>query len=94
VLVLSACGTKQAPESLPGRPTPTASPSASPSPSPSPSPDTFGLDLLPDMPPPLRRDDAYAAVREGLSPVVKDFPELVYVPNGKAGTVTVFDAHL
>ncbi|WP_051839657.1 beta-propeller fold lactonase family protein [Streptomyces sp. NRRL F-5126] len=51
-----------------------------------------GQDLLPGMPPPLDPHDLYAADRPGrLSPVVKDFPSRVYVPNTKSDTVSVID---
>ncbi|MFE9613333.1 hypothetical protein [Streptomyces sp. NPDC006012] len=47
---------------------------------------------LPGMPPLLDPKDAYAADRPGrLSPVVKDFPSRVYVPNTNSNTVTVID---
>ncbi|MBV8983512.1 MAG: YncE family protein [Acidimicrobiia bacterium] len=47
---------------------------------------------LPGMPPPLNRDDIYAADRPGqLSAEVKDFRSLVYVPNSDSNTVDVID---
>jgi DNA-binding beta-propeller fold protein YncE len=47
---------------------------------------------LPGMPPVLEPDDIYSETRPGkLSPVVKDFPSLVYVPNSKSNTVDVID---
>ncbi|MEU6659696.1 hypothetical protein [Streptomyces sp. NPDC046821] len=47
---------------------------------------------LPGMPPVLDPKDIYAADRPGnLSPVVKDFPSRVYVPNTESDTVTVID---
>ncbi|MFF3765012.1 PQQ-binding-like beta-propeller repeat protein [Streptomyces sp. NPDC001922] len=47
---------------------------------------------LPGMPPVLDPRDVYAADRPGrLSPVVKDFPSRVYVPNTNSGTVSVID---
>ncbi|MFJ4717225.1 PQQ-binding-like beta-propeller repeat protein [Streptomyces sp. NPDC088785] len=47
---------------------------------------------LPGMPPVLDTEDVYAADRPGrLSPVVKDFPSRVYVPNTESDTVTVID---
>ncbi|WP_055493617.1 beta-propeller fold lactonase family protein [Streptomyces sp. TP-A0356] len=47
---------------------------------------------LPGMPPVLDRNDVYAADRPGqLSPVVKDFPSRVYVPNTISNTVSVID---
>jgi YVTN family beta-propeller protein len=47
---------------------------------------------LPGMPPVLDPKDIYAADRPGeLSPVVKDFPERVYVPNTVSNSVDVID---
>ncbi|MEU6200204.1 hypothetical protein [Streptomyces sp. NPDC047061] len=47
---------------------------------------------LPGMPPVLDPKDVYAADRPGnLSPVVKGFPSLVYVPNTNSDTVSVID---
>ena len=47
---------------------------------------------LPGMPPLLDPRDVYAADRPNrLSPVVKDFPSRVYVPNSNSGTVSVID---
>lgn len=44
------------------------------------------------MPPVLDTNDIYAANRPGaLSPVVRDFPARVYVPNSKSNSVTVID---
>jgi YVTN family beta-propeller protein len=49
-------------------------------------------DALPGMPPVLDPADVYAADRPNkLSPVVKDFPSRVYVPNTNSDTVTVID---
>src|SRR5262245_58124287 len=48
--------------------------------------------MLPGMPPILDPNDIYAADHAGmLSPVVKDFPSRVYVPNTESNTVTVID---
>jgi YVTN family beta-propeller protein len=48
--------------------------------------------VLPGMPPVLDPKDVYAADRPGrLSPVVKDFPSRVYVPNTISNTVSVID---
>src|SRR5260370_2133406 len=48
--------------------------------------------LLPGMPAPLDPNDIYAADRPGaLSPVVKNFPPRVYVPNTESNTVSVID---
>ncbi|TPQ16318.1 YncE family protein [Streptomyces sporangiiformans] len=50
------------------------------------------IDGLPGMPPVLDKTDVYAANRSGkLSPVVKDFPSRVYVPNTNSNTVSVID---
>ncbi|MFF7239524.1 hypothetical protein [Streptomyces collinus] len=50
------------------------------------------VDVLPGMPPVQDATDLYAADRPGrLSPVVKDFPSRVYVPNTNSNTVTVID---
>ncbi|MDT7843464.1 YncE family protein [Streptomyces justiciae] len=47
---------------------------------------------LPGMPPVLDPQDVYAADRPNkLSPVVKDFPSRVYVPNTESDTVSVID---
>ncbi|MBT2420981.1 YncE family protein [Streptomyces sp. ISL-22] len=47
---------------------------------------------LPGMPPVLDPNDVYAADRPNkLSPVVKDFPSRVYVPNTESDTVSVID---
>ena len=80
----TACGPGPATERTQGEPSSSAA--ASPSPTP------VLPNLLPGMPPPLRADDVYAATRDGLAPAVRDFPELIYVPNGVSNTVTVVDA--
>ncbi|MFI1257858.1 hypothetical protein ACH4U6_29290 [Streptomyces netropsis] len=47
---------------------------------------------LPGMPPVLDPNDLYAADRpNALSPVVKNFPSRVYVPNTESDTVSVID---
>jgi YVTN family beta-propeller protein len=47
---------------------------------------------LPGMPPVLDPKDVYAADRPNqLSPVVRDFPSRVYVPNTNSNTVSVID---
>jgi YVTN family beta-propeller protein len=49
-------------------------------------------DPLPGMPPVLNPNDIYSADRAGeMSPVVKDFPERVYVPNTESNSVDVID---
>jgi len=46
------------------------------------------------VPPLLNPHDVYAADRPGmLSPVVRSFPERVYVPNSESNTVSVIDPH-
>jgi YVTN family beta-propeller protein len=46
------------------------------------------------VPPLLDPHDVYAADRPGmLSPVVRGFPERVYVPNSESNTVSVIDPH-
>src|SRR3982751_1770714 len=48
--------------------------------------------LLPGMPPILDPHDIYAADHANkLSPVVKDFPPRIYVPNTESNTVTIID---
>lgn len=50
------------------------------------------VQTLPGMPPVLDPKDIYTADRPGqLSPLVKDFPDRVYVPNTISNTVTVID---
>lgn len=85
----AGCGTQQANSSRPGQPSPSGS--ASPRPSPAPSPTPAWPHLLPGMPPPLQARDVYAATRLGFAAAVRGFPELVYVPNGLANTVSVVD---
>src|SRR5438876_367867 len=49
--------------------------------------------MLPGMPPNLAPNDIYAADKPGnLSPVVRNFPSRIYVPNNDSNTVTVIDA--
>jgi YVTN family beta-propeller protein len=48
--------------------------------------------LLPGMPPVLDPNDIYAADRANdLSPVVRNFPPRIYVPNTESNTVSVID---
>lgn len=82
----AACGVGIDQGQLPG--TAQDGPPASTSPSP---PAVSDPALLPGMPAPGDPDDVYAATRDGLSPAVRGFPELVYVPNGSANTVSVID---
>ncbi|MFJ3235388.1 YncE family protein [Streptomyces sp. NPDC086787] len=59
---------------------------------PPPEPRQAVADSLPGMPPVLDASDVYAADRPGaLSPVVKDFPSRIYVPNTNSDTVSVID---
>jgi YVTN family beta-propeller protein len=47
---------------------------------------------LPGMPPLLNPSDIYAADRPGdLSPVVRNYPPRIYVPNSESNSVTVID---
>lgn len=47
---------------------------------------------LPGMPPVVEPGDIYSEARSGkLSPVVKDFPERIYVPNSGSNSVDVID---
>ena len=49
---------------------------------------------LPGMPPILDPHDIYSADRPGdLSPVVRRFPNLIYVPNTESNSVDVIDPH-
>src|ERR1700690_1682866 len=48
--------------------------------------------MLPGMPPPEDPSDLYAADHAGnLSPVVRDFPARIYVPNSGSNTVDIID---
>jgi len=59
-------------------------------PAPTPRPHHVGY----RVPPLLDPHDIYAADRPGmLSPVVRNFPERVYVPNSESDTVSVIDPH-
>ena len=82
VLILTACRSS---------PTPEASSSSAP-------PTTTGSSgiptatALPGMPPLPDPRDVYAADRPGnFSPVVKDFPSLIYVPNSDSNAVDIID---
>ncbi len=67
-------------------------PAPTPIPAPAPAPPALPSGPLPGMPPVLDPDDIYSETRPGhLSPVVKGFPERVYVPNSKSNTVDVID---
>lgn len=74
----------------PSSPTSATSSSTSPGTSSAPASSAApALRLLPGMPAPLDPQDVWAADRPGrLSPVVRGFRQLVYVPNTKSNTVT------
>jgi DNA-binding beta-propeller fold protein YncE len=93
--VLAACSngsTGSAGRQAASRSTPTPSrTSASPTPTPTVTTVTEARGL-PGMPPLLNPNDIYAADRAGdLSPVVRGFKSLVYVPNSESATVDVID---
>lgn len=84
--VLTACGTP-ADKASSGAPTDAAAPPGRPERVAPPAPPG-----LPGMPPVLDAKNVYAADAPGrLSPVVKDFPSRVYVPNTNSNTVSVID---
>jgi DNA-binding beta-propeller fold protein YncE len=57
-------------------------------------PGSSAANSLPGMPPVIDPNDIYSETRAGkLSPVVKGFAELVYVPNSGSNTVDVIDQH-
>lgn len=81
---LTACGTETRDHAAPDH---TATRAAVPAP-----PKKKPVHGLPGMPPVLDPQDVYAADRpDKLSPVVKDFPSRVYVPNTESDTVSVID---
>ncbi|MGX1133286.1 YVTN family beta-propeller protein [Streptomyces glaucescens] len=83
LLVLAACGTQAGHRAAETPGTEAAVPAPT---------DQERTDGLPGMPPVLDPADVYAADRPGrLSPVVKDFPSRVYVPNTESDTVSVID---
>ncbi|MER5937190.1 PQQ-binding-like beta-propeller repeat protein [Streptomyces sp. NPDC001928] len=86
LLALAACGTN-APKSEDHAETPHGTQAAIPAPV-----KEEPVKGLPGMPPVLDPKDVYAADRPNkLSPVVKDFPSRVYVPNSESDTVSVID---
>lgn len=81
---LAACGTETREKTAEARTTKAAAVPAPPKKQP--------VQGLPGMPPVLDPKDVYAADRPNkLSPVVKDFPSRVYVPNTESDTVSVID---
>lgn len=85
--VLTGCGTAPADKGASDAPTEAAAPPARPKRVTPPAPPG-----LPGMPPVLDAKNVYAADAPGkLSPVVKDFPSRVYVPNTNSDTVSVID---
>ncbi|MEU6313369.1 YncE family protein [Streptomyces sp. NPDC047014] len=79
---LAGCGSSDGPAEALGSKAPAAPAKAVPAAPPG----------LPGMPPLLDPNDVYAADRPNkLSPVVKDFPSRVYVPNTNSNTVSVID---
>ena len=53
-----------------------------------------GSDTLPGMPRVVNPNDIYSEARAGnLSPAVKGFPDLIYVPNSGSNTVDVINPH-
>ncbi|WP_328896475.1 YVTN family beta-propeller repeat protein [Streptomyces sp. NBC_00236] len=85
--VLTGCGTAPADKGASDAPTEAAAPPARPKRVTPPAPPG-----LPGMPPVLDARNVYAADAPGkLSPVVKDFPSRVYVPNTNSDTVSVID---
>ncbi|MFE9861108.1 beta-propeller fold lactonase family protein [Streptomyces sp. NPDC005780] len=85
--VLTGCGTAPADKGASDAPTEAAAPPARAKRVTPPAPPG-----LPGMPPVLDARNVYAADAPGkLSPVVKDFPSRVYVPNTNSDTVSVID---
>ncbi|MEV0750676.1 beta-propeller fold lactonase family protein [Streptomyces sp. NBC_01220] len=85
--VLTGCGTAPADKGASDAPTEAAAPPARAKHVTPPAPPG-----LPGMPPVLDAGNVYAADAPGkLSPVVKDFPSRVYVPNTNSDTVSVID---
>ena len=95
-LAVTGCTSRQ---SVPGGDPPPASPGTSTLPTADPGTggaparsDAVSTGALSGMPAVLDPHDVYAATRPGrLSPVVRRFPALVYVPNSGDGTVDVID---
>lgn len=101
-LLLSACAGSTGDAASDGAPAAGATSASTPAPA---DPSTSGTttpsteastapadNLLPGMPPPLDPNDVWAATRpDELSPVVKGFRDLIYVPNTKSNTITEID---
>lgn len=86
---LAACGTDTRDHAAPHHTPTRAAPTQAAVPAPPKKKPVHGL---PGMPPVLDPRDVYAADRPNkLSPVVKDFPSRVYVPNTESDTVSVID---
>ncbi|MBO7939694.1 YncE family protein [Streptomyces antibioticus] len=89
VAALAACGTESKDKAGGADQSPKA---AAPAPAHQRQKEKPAVQGLPGMPPVLDPNDVYAADRPNrLSPVVKDFPSRVYVPNTESDTVTVID---
>jgi YVTN family beta-propeller protein len=87
----AACG-GSATDGHPAAKTSTASPTPRGKGGAAPSASALAAPMLPGMPAPLNPKDLYAADRPNrLSPVVRGFPSLVYVPNTGSDTVSVID---
>jgi len=87
MLLVAACGSATPQPVLPGVPSASPSPSR---PAPALTP-TRVADRLPGMPADVRPGDIYAADRQGVLPRLRGVRPLVYVPNGRDGTVSVID---
>ncbi len=99
-LLLAGCGSSSGSLSSTGRPARPEAQASSPSslgstgatPTPKAAPTAGAEGPLPGMPPLLDPHDVWAADRPGaLSPVVRQDPAQVYVPNTMSNTVTVID---
>ncbi|SMF80094.1 YncE family protein [Streptomyces sp. Amel2xC10] len=89
VAALAACGTESKDKADRADQSPKA---AAPAPAHQQQKEKPAVQGLSGMPPVLDPNDVYAADRPNrLSPVVKDFPSRVYVPNTESDTVTVID---
>ena len=93
VSTLAACSSGDPSTTAASTPPTTSTPTTSSAgPSPTTSSPAVQADLLPGMPAPLSPTDVWAADRPGMmSPTVKGFRYLVYVPNSLSNTVTEID---